>query len=286
MNKTRLLFLFLISAFLLSGLTACTANAESVPSAWIDYPRDGDIFAPNEPVTIMSHLFARGGVAEVVLSINGEAFRRDVPVDAGQDFVSIEQDWVTGGAGIYSIQVQIYDKEGKLGNPAVISIEVIEGAVPEIPTAVVTATLVPTGVPTLTPTLVPTLEPTLTPTLVPDVPTYTPTSPPPAADTTPPPVPTPAIPASGLELTCRTTQTLVWIPVTDPSGIDGYYVKIERESTPGNWVSAGSYGLVGGKQVDVPVDCGGRYRWMVRAQDGASNYSGWSAASAFSVSLN
>ena len=286
MTKSRSITVLMILILLVLGITSCTQNPESVPSSWIDYPRDGDVFAPNTPVTIMSHLFARGGVAEVVLSINGEAFRRDVPVDAGQDFVSISQDWVTGGAGIYSIQIQVYDKEGKSGNPAVISIEVIEGAVPEIPTAVVTATLVPTGVPTLTPTLVPTLEPTLTPTLVPDVPTYTPTSPPPAADTTPPPVPTPAIPASGLELTCRTTQTLVWIPVTDPSGIDGYYVKIERELTPGNWVSAGGYGLVGGKQVDVPVDCGGRYRWMVRAQDGADNYRGWSAASAFSVSLN
>ncbi len=283
MNKTHFFFLFLST--LLLGLTSCAAGPESAPSAWIDYPRDGDIFPPKETVTIMSHVFARGGVADVVLSINGEAYRRDVPVEAGQDFVSIEQDWVTGGAGIYSIQVQVYDKEGKAGNPAVISVEVMEGAAPEIPTLVVTATFVPTGVPTLTPTLVPTGIPTLTPTLVPALPTYTPTSPP-AADTTPPPVPAPAVPANGLALSCRTSQTLVWLPVTDPSGIDGYYVKLERESTPGNWVSEGGYGPVSGKEVDVSVDCGGRYRWMVRAQDGAGNYSNWSAASGFSVVLN
>ena len=285
MNKYRSLFFVVVFSFAL-GVTSCTTSTESVPSAWIDYPRDGDIFSPGETVTIMSHVFAGGGVAEAVLSINGEPFRRDVPVEAGQDFVSLQQDWVTGGAGIYSIQVQVYDKEGKSGNPAVISIEVIEGIAPEIPTAVLTATLVPTGVPTLTPTLVPTGVPTITPTFVPDVPTYTPTSPPPAGDTTPPPVPIPAVPANGLELTCRSTQTLVWLPVNDPSGIDGYYVKLERESTPGNWVSAGGFGPVSGKQVDVPVDCGGRYRWMVRAQDGAGNYSAWSAPSSFSVSLN
>jgi hypothetical protein len=282
MNKIRPLPVLVILLFLLSGISSCAQTPGSTPSAWIDYPRDGDTFSPNTPVTIMSHVFARGGVAEVVLSINGEAFRRDVPVETGQDFVSISQDWVTGGAGIYSIQVQVYDREGNAGNPAVISIEVIEGVAPEIPTAVVTASLAPTGVPTLTPTLVP---PTLTPTLVPEVPTYTPTSPPPA-DTTPPPVPAPAVPANGLELTCRSTQTLAWLPVTDPSGIDGYYVKLEKEITAGNWQSAGGYGPVSGKQVEATVDCGIRYRWMVRAQDGAGNYSTWSAPSSFSVTLN
>ncbi len=286
MNKFRYLLLFIILALSLAGMTACTTSAESVPSAWIDYPRGGDVFAPGETVTIMSHVFAKNGVSEVVLSINGEAYRRDVPVEAGQDFVSIEQVWVTGEAGIYSIMVQVYDVQGQSGNPAAISVEVIGDVLPEpevpTPTLVVTPTLVPTGVPTNTPTPVPA---TPTATFVP--PTYTPTSPPPPpADNTPPPVPSPAVPANGLELSCRLSQTLVWMPVSDPSGIDGYYVKLERESTPGNWVSAGGYGPVSGKQVDVPVDCGGRYRWMVRAQDGAGNYSAWSAPSYFSVSLN
>jgi hypothetical protein len=280
----------LIFTLLLSGITACTTSAESVPNAWIDHPRDGDTFASGETVTIMSHAFAKGGVAEVVLSINGVPFRRDVPVEAGQDFVSLDQAWITGEAGIYILQVDVYDTQGQSGNPAAISVEVIGSVAPEAPTPtlvgaptlVITPTLLPTGIPTNTPTLIP---PTPTTIFVP--PTYTPTSPPPPpADNTPPPTPTPAVPANGLELSCRTSQTLVWMPVTDPSGIDGYYVKLERESTPGNWVSAGGYGPVSGKQVDVPVDCGGRYRWMVRAQDGAGNYSGWSAPSAFSVSLN
>ena len=236
---------------------------------------------PGETVIVMSHVFAKGGVAEVVLSINGEPFRRDIPVEAGQEFVSITQNWVTGEAGIYSIMVHVYDQEGNSGNPASISIEVLGEAAPELPTPtlVVTATLVPTGVPTNTPTLVP---PTPTATFVPL--TYTPTSPP--ADTTPPPIPSPVVPASGLELSCRSTQTLAWTPVSDPSGIAGYYVKLEREATPGNWQAVGGYGPVADKQVNVTVDCGIRYRWMVRAQDGAGNYSNWSAFSEFSVTLN
>ncbi len=282
MNKTRFLTLFLVLVLFCLGLSACARSSESVPNAWIDYPRDGDIFSPGETVTILSHVFAKGGVSEVVLSINGEAYRWDVPAEAGQDFVSLQQDWVTGEAGIYSIQVQVYDLQGKSGNPAVISVEVIAGVVPEVSTPVVTATFVPTDVFTPTPTLVPTS--TFTP--VPLHPTDTPTSPPPAADTTPPPVPSPAVPASGLELTCRSSQTLAWLPVSDPGGISGYYVKLEREASPGNWQSVGGYGPVSGKQMDVPVDCGIRYRWMVRAQDGAGNYSAWSAPSAFSVTLN
>ena len=277
MKKTRIYHLFLILIFL--GTASCAQSTESTPNAWIDYPQDGDVFASGETVTIISHLFAKGGVAEVVLSINGEAYRRDIPVDAGQEFVSSTQDWVTGEAGIYSIQVQAYDQQGQVGNPAVISIEVLGNLIPEVPTAVITPTYVPTGIPTNTPTFTP--HPP-TPTLVP--PTYIPTTPP--ADMIPPPAPTPVVPANGLALTCRSTQTLAWMPVNDSSGIDGYYVKLEKEISAGNWQSAGGYGPLNDKQVDVPVVCGIRYRWMVRAQDGAGNYSGWSAPSIFSVALN
>jgi hypothetical protein len=110
--------------------------------------------------------------------------------------------------------------------------------------------------------------------------------PPSTSDTTPPPVPSPVVPANGLELSCRSTQTLAWLPVSDPSGISGYYVKLEMEVKPGQWRSAGGYGPISGKQVTVNVQCGGIYRWMVRAQDGAGNYSDWSAPSTFSVILN
>jgi len=96
----------------------------------------------------------------------------------------------------------------------------------------------------------------------------------------------PAVPANGLELSCRSTQTLVWLPVNDSSGVSGYYAKLERESSPGEWQSVAGYGPVADKQVDVNVDCGSKYRWMVRAQDGVGNLSDWSAPSQFSVTLN
>jgi hypothetical protein len=106
-------------------------------------------------------------------------------------------------------------------------------------------------------------------------------------DTTPPPVPSPAVPADGLEIACKSSQTLVWMPVSDDSGGPVvYYVKLQKQVTPGNWQSAGGWGPVSGKQVDASVDCGIQYRWTVRAQDSAGNYSDWAPWSHFSISMS
>ena len=125
----------------------------------------------------------------------------------------------------------------------------------------------------VTPTPIHTPTPTPTPTKVPD--------------TTPPPVPTPWVPADGLVIDCKDSQNLQWIPVTDNSGgTVVYYVKLERQISPGNWQSVGGWGPVSGKQVDASVDCGIQYRWTVRAQDGAGNYSDWAPWSHFSISMS
>ena len=102
-------------------------------------------------------------------------------------------------------------------------------------------------------------------------------------DTTPPPAPSPAVPANGLTLDCRSTQNLVWMPVDDPSGIEGYYVKLQLQVSKDNWQSAGGWGPVSGKQVEAKVKCGVFYRWAVRARDKAGNDSDWSDWSNFSV---
>jgi hypothetical protein len=104
-------------------------------------------------------------------------------------------------------------------------------------------------------------------------------------DTTAPPVPVPQVPADGLVLDCRATQILAWLPVTDPSGIAGYDVRLELETKPGVWQADQAWDQVAGKQVVANVECGLYYRWHVRAKDGAGNYSAWSAWSQFSVRL-
>jgi len=352
----KLLFNLIACALILLGMTACARQADTSLGAWIDYPSEGVTLPVGAPVTVMSHGFAREGVAEFVLSVNGEAYRRDAPPEVGNDFVSMGQDWVPMEAGLYTLQVEVYDRAGSSSNSATVSVEVLGD------TGLATPTLVEgvTPVVTDTPTSVVTVTPVITVTSPPAASviqfySYPPeigagscatiywnvenaqrvifggtdqpfsgsyetclcanesyilrvihldgteeqrtvtvnvtgscdiTAPPPAADTQAPPIPAPAVPANGLELSCRSTQTLAWLPVNDPSGISGYYAKLERESSPGQWQSVAGYGPVSDKQVDVSVDCGIKYRWMVRAQDGAGNLSDWSVPSPFSVTLN
>jgi hypothetical protein len=108
----------------------------------------------------------------------------------------------------------------------------------------------------------------------------TPTSPPPQ-DTTPPPAPSPIGPTGSV---CLTSITLQWSAVSDPSGIAGYAVKMEKKVGT-NWQSFGGYQSTT-TSVVVPLkssDCGYNYRWMVRAQDGAGNWSNWSSYGSFFI---
>lgn len=107
-------------------------------------------------------------------------------------------------------------------------------------------------------------------------------------DGSPPPAPQPAVPASGLTLTCRGSQDLVWLPVSDPSGIAEYRVQAERHSGDNSWqaVSGSVFSGIQGKQTNIGVACGWYYHWRVRAIDGAGNSGGWSGWSDFTVELN
>lgn len=479
----KLLLALALSA-LLGGTLSCAGEVQTGPRAWIDFPRDGAMVPVGAPVTVISHAYAREGVAEVLLSVNGEAYRRDPPAQPGT-FSKITQEWLPEGEGDYTLQVVTYDTTGAASNPAAISLRVAgevalvpiiitpaadtpdlaivsveavvagyKGEVPfcntlvtyrnagtaavpsdftiqfhfnGVPQWAVTvagglppgasaeATFVyqfegspyiginldstdvivesdetnnafaearlcsgappitPTGTPTDTPTPTPTGTSTPTPTITrePPTPTFTPTpttppppsdirlwadsenvkagscttvhwhvsnvqaywvngqpgagddgsfqtcpcqdethtlraakrdgseqnlsvtirvsgqcAAPPPQDTTPPPVPSPAVPANGLEINCKTSQTLAWLPVSDDSGGPVvYYVKLERQISPGNWQSVRGWGPVSGKQVEADVQCGGIYRWTVRAQDGAGNYSDWAPWFQFSISL-
>lgn len=107
------------------------------------------------------------------------------------------------------------------------------------------------------------------------------------ADTEPPPVPEPAVPSNGLNIACKASQTLAWLPVSDPSKIAEYRVQVQRHSGNGNWQNAGGSPFTGisGKQMSLDVECGWYYRWRVRAVDGVGNASGFSDWSEFTITL-
>jgi len=108
------------------------------------------------------------------------------------------------------------------------------------------------------------------------------------ADTTAPPVPTLMVPANGLSIACKPSQTLTWLPVTDPSGIGQYQVLVERSSDNVNWGAAPGSPIEGlsDKTTTVNTECGWYYRWRVRAIDTAGNASGWSNWFYFSITLS
>jgi hypothetical protein len=119
--------------------------------------------------------------------------------------------------------------------------------------------------------------------------TPTPTTKPP--DITPPPVPETYVPAEGLVLDCRSSQDLAWLPVQDDGGGPVKYdVELQYELKVNQWESAHTWKSVTGKSVtaggDEGIDCGRKFRWRVRAYDGAGNYSAWSAWSRFSISMD
>lgn len=106
-------------------------------------------------------------------------------------------------------------------------------------------------------------------------------------DTTPPPVPEPQVPADGLSITCKGSQTLVWLPVSDPSKIKEYQVEIQRSSDNSTWSAAPGSPKTGltDKSTSISVECGWYYRWRVRAIDGVGNKSDWSGWSKFVINL-
>jgi len=118
-------------------------------------------------------------------------------------------------------------------------------------------------------------------------PTPTPTPPPPAADTTAPPVPSPQQPTGGVTLGCSSSALLIWSTVSDPSGISGYTVEVQRSPDQASWSAApGSPATVTGDKTSIAVECGWYYRWHVRATDGEGNTSAWSGWATFAVTLN
>jgi hypothetical protein len=404
MNTRRLLWKLILPLTLfalLGGTLSCAGEVEPRPRAWIDFPLDDSKLPAGTPVPVISHAYAREGVADVLLSVNGETYQRNPPEQPGASFSKTVQEWQPEEAGSYVLQITAYDNAGETSNSATVRVRVI-GRVALKPTNTPTLTSTPETPPSVTPTSCPTgsvlahgrcvplVTPTFTPsptgTPKPPTPTFTPKPaaltteappqpadirfwpddesvqagscttvrwhvsnvqaywvdgkpgagddgsfqtcpcqdeahtlrvtrgdgseqtlsvtirvsghceapppppeetepPPPAKDTTPPPVPSPAVPKDKAELSCRSSQTLAWLPVSDPSSPVSYYVKLELQVKKGQWQSAGGWGPVSGKQVDVGVQCGGIYRWMVRAQDGAGNASDWSSWSYFSVSL-
>jgi len=108
------------------------------------------------------------------------------------------------------------------------------------------------------------------------------------ADITPPPAPVQQVPSNGLSIGCKSYQNLVWLPVSDESGISQYQVKAQRHSGDSNWtnVAGSTFTGISGKSYNMYVECAWYYRWQVRAVDGEGNVGPWSNWWQFVINLN
>jgi hypothetical protein len=388
------LALLLFSILVAGALFACEPQ-DTGPKAWIDEPMPGVSFPAGEPVKITYHAYARDGVAEVLISVNGEPLKRGVLDDAEVRFSRGTDEWMPAEAGDYRLEVKTFDVNGQSSPSAAVDVRVVKkvtmklrgtptvsaSSTPEIvvvptdtpPSALVISTDTPVAIPVKEPTPTWTSAPPSGPTgTTPSPPTMTFTPIPPTAtattmptdtpwpqaqidfradrtslekgqcttlrwdveyasaiylngggvvghgteevcpdstktytlrvdaprgggerqvtiqisapqDNSPPPVPSPMEPGNGSSVPCAKSTHLTWSPVKDASGISGYYLKMEHEWQTGSWSQVWEWGPTSSTGVDAPVDCGGQYRWAVRARDKAGNESGWSGWSSFRV---
>ncbi|MBI5652886.1 MAG: hypothetical protein HZC40_20925 [Chloroflexi bacterium] len=144
MNTKHLTTLFLLILFF--AATACEPETTG-PRAWIDIPLDGARVPVGAPVAVVSHAYAREGIAEVLLAVNGVAYRRSPPA-SNESFAKMTHEWIPQNEGDYLLQITAFSKTGETSNPASARVRAI-GKTTRTPTPVASAT--PTPVITATP---------------------------------------------------------------------------------------------------------------------------------------
>lgn len=147
----RVLVLTLATAF----LVGCAAADPATTRAWIDVPTPGSTVFAGLEVEVLSHAYARAGVVEVLLAVNGVPYRRDPPAEPGAEFTSASQVWLPEAPGEYVLEVVAYAADGDASPPAFSRVEVLPAKTPTP-----TPTETPVEVPTLTPTAPPTIPAT------------------------------------------------------------------------------------------------------------------------------
>ncbi len=170
MNGTRRVCAVLAGILLISAavLTACAPTAAELvpggPGAWVGGPPDGSE-VPIGEVLVMCHAFARGGVSQIELYVNGSFANRAANPDAGNEYFTARLAFDTTGPGSYVLHCRTYDGAGAMVQSDPVTVRVTgEEPVPtteevEIPTATPTSTEAPTA--TLPPTGTP-VPPTAT----------------------------------------------------------------------------------------------------------------------------
>ena len=183
---TLLCGVLLVSAMVLAACGEATAKlVEGGPRAWVGGPPDGSE-VPIGEVTVMCHAFARGGVSQIELYVNGSFANRAANPAPANEYFTASLTFETTGPGSYVVHCRTYGQEGAMVQSDPVTLRVAgEEPTPTTAAEIPTATPTPTEpVPTATvPPPPPTgtqIPPTVTripPTSTPIPPTSTPRAP-------------------------------------------------------------------------------------------------------------
>ncbi len=157
MNRSQALWRIglLVVLVLCIGSTLGCIEEEVGPRAWIDFPGDGSNVLVGAPVSVQSHAYAKEGLAEILLSVNGQPYRTS-PVETKETFYKATHDWLPASEGSYTLQISGKTKTGVAIRPVSVNVKAVAKR-PITPTLTGAATATATATPA-TPTQVPVLD--------------------------------------------------------------------------------------------------------------------------------
>src|SRR5512140_1322890 len=129
MHPRRWAWKLLVALFLMIGAMGCSQPMTGAQT-WIDAPVDGSSVPVGTPVAILAHAYAPEGVAEVLLSVNGAAYRRNPPVQPGGTFSEAKLEWFPQQEGDYVIQVTAFSSSGQATSARAVTVRAIGKSTP------------------------------------------------------------------------------------------------------------------------------------------------------------
>ena len=156
-----------LSSLLFASMLACQAGAGQAPTVQLTFPPTGRQVAVGDVVPIHSTSQDDRGVTSVELLVAGQLVETTGAPGNQRTFAAVQQ-WTPSQAGVFNVGVRAYDSDGRVSEPALITIEVVatEAEVtqplpeePISPTQAPQPTTPPSGQPTQGPSEQPTPTP-------------------------------------------------------------------------------------------------------------------------------
>jgi len=113
-----------VALLALAGLLLSCAPPGEVARTWIDFPRDNSTAPSGSVGQVIAFAYAPGGVAEILLSVDGATVARQSPNSPGAPLAGLNYDWLTADEGSHRLEVVVIDSQGAASAPASVTVNV------------------------------------------------------------------------------------------------------------------------------------------------------------------